>query len=55
MMICRWLPRTAKSKMTTKSREYLFGNSIRVAAQRAAEARKEADQLASARRGTLRG
>jgi hypothetical protein len=32
--------------MTTKSREYLYGNSIRVAAERAAEARREADQLA---------
>ena len=32
--------------MTTKSREYLYGNSIRVAAERASEARREADQLA---------
>lgn len=32
--------------MTTKSREYLFGSSIRMAAGRAAEARREADQLA---------
>jgi hypothetical protein len=32
--------------MTTKSREYLFGNSIRAAADRAAEARRQADQLA---------
>jgi hypothetical protein len=32
--------------MSTKSREYLFGSSIRLAARRAAEARKEADQLA---------
>jgi hypothetical protein len=32
--------------MTTKSREYLFGSSIRVAAERAADARREADQLA---------
>ena len=32
--------------MTTKSREYIYGSSIRVAAERAAEARREADQLA---------
>jgi hypothetical protein len=32
--------------MSTKSREYLFGTSIRHAAERAAEARKEADKLA---------
>src|SRR5689334_2839766 len=32
--------------MTTKSREYLFGSSIRAAAERAAAARREADQLA---------
>jgi hypothetical protein len=32
--------------MTTKSREYLYGNAIRVAAERAEEARREADQLA---------
>ena len=32
--------------MTTKSREYLFGTTIRIAAERAAEARKEADKLA---------
>jgi len=31
--------------MTTKAREYLFGHSIRIAAERAAAARKEADQL----------
>lgn len=32
--------------MTTKSREYLYGNSIRMAAERAREARKAADKLA---------
>ena len=32
--------------MTTKSREYLFGSSIRVAAERAAAARRGADELA---------
>ena len=32
--------------MSTKSREYLDGSDIRIAAERAAEARKKADQLA---------
>jgi hypothetical protein len=32
--------------MTTKSREYLFGSSVRAAAERAAAARKQADRLA---------
>jgi len=32
--------------MGTKSRESIYGNSIRASAQRAAEARKEADKLA---------
>ena len=32
--------------MTTKSREYLYGNSIRMAAERAKEARKKSDKLA---------
>lgn len=32
--------------MSTKSREYLFGTTIRHSAERAAEARKEADRLA---------
>lgn len=32
--------------MTTKSREHLFGSSIRAAAESAAKARREADQLA---------
>jgi hypothetical protein len=32
--------------MTTKSREYQFGTTIRIAAERAAESRKEADKLA---------
>lgn len=32
--------------MSTKSRQYLFGTSIRHAAERAAAARKEADKLA---------
>src|SRR6201995_2928440 len=32
--------------MSTKSREYLFGATVRMAAQRAREARKEADKLA---------
>src|SRR4051812_28079339 len=32
--------------MSTKSREYLFGSSIRASAERAAAARKEADRLA---------
>jgi hypothetical protein len=32
--------------MTTKSREYLYGSSIKAAAEAAAKARKEADSLA---------
>lgn len=32
--------------MSTKSREYLFGMTIRMSAERAKEARKEADKLA---------
>ena len=32
--------------MSTKSREYLFGATVRAAAERAAEARKKADKLA---------
>jgi hypothetical protein len=32
--------------MSTKSREYLFGMTIRVSEERAKEARKEADRLA---------
>jgi hypothetical protein len=32
--------------MTTKSRESIYGSSIRAKAERAAEARKEADKLA---------
>ncbi|MEH2596875.1 LmbE family N-acetylglucosaminyl deacetylase [Bradyrhizobium sp. AZCC 1577] len=32
--------------VTTKGREHLFGSSVRAAAERAAEARKAADQLA---------
>jgi len=32
--------------MTTKSREHLFGSTIHMAAERATEARREADQLA---------
>ena len=32
--------------MTTKSREYPFGTTIRASAERAQEARKEADRLA---------
>jgi hypothetical protein len=32
--------------MSTKSREYLFGATVRMSAQRAKEARKEADRLA---------
>jgi hypothetical protein len=32
--------------MTTKSREYIYGSSIRAKAERAAEARREADKLA---------
>lgn len=32
--------------MTTKSREYLFGTTIKMSAERAAHARKEADRLA---------
>ena len=32
--------------MTTKSREYLYGNSVRISAERADQARREADQLA---------
>jgi hypothetical protein len=32
--------------MGTKSREYIYGSTIRASAERAAEARKEADRLA---------
>ncbi|WFU77254.1 MULTISPECIES: hypothetical protein [unclassified Bradyrhizobium] len=32
--------------MTTKSREYLFGTTVRVLAERARDARKDADILA---------
>lgn len=32
--------------MSTKSREYLYGTSIRISAERAKDARKEADRLA---------
>jgi hypothetical protein len=32
--------------MTTKSRESIYGSSVRAAAERATEARKEADRLA---------
>lgn len=32
--------------MTTKGREYLFASSVRAAAERAAEARRQADRLA---------
>jgi hypothetical protein len=32
--------------MTTKSRESIYGSSIRAAAERAAHARKQADRLA---------
>ena len=32
--------------MTTKSRQYLFGATVRAAAERAAKARREADKLA---------
>jgi hypothetical protein len=32
--------------MTTKSRESIYGSSIRASAERAKEARKEADRLA---------
>ena len=34
--------------MTTKSRQHLFGATVRAAAERAAKVRKEADQLACA-------
>ena len=34
--------------MSTKSREYLFGSTIRASAEKAKEARKQADQLACA-------
>ena len=36
------------SRMVSKSRETLYGSSVRAAAERAAEARKEADRLAVA-------
>jgi hypothetical protein len=39
-------PGRCSAGMTTKSREHLFGSSVRVAAERAAKARREADQLA---------
>jgi hypothetical protein len=32
--------------MSTKSREYMYGTTIRMSAERAKEARKEADRLA---------
>ena len=38
--------RTHPSRMGTKSRETIYGASVRAAAERATEARKEADQLA---------
>jgi hypothetical protein len=45
---CR--PRTRRahslSAMGTKSREYIYGSSIRASAERAAEARRQADRLA---------
>ena len=47
--ICSGLPRRRApailSRMGTKSRETIYGASIRAAAERAAEARKEADRL----------
>jgi hypothetical protein len=47
--ICSGLPRCRApailSRMGTKSRETIYGASIRAAAERAAEARKEADRL----------
>src|SRR5262245_35876541 len=45
-MICA-TPAIAEScGMTTRSREYLYGNAIRMSEERAREARKEADKLA---------
>ena len=40
------VPRRILSRMGTKSRETIYGGSIRAAAERATEARKEADRLA---------
>jgi len=40
------LPAALEYGMTTKSREHLYGIAIRMAAERAKEARKEADRLA---------
>ena len=39
-------PTTRRIAMGTKSRERLYGTSVRIAAERAAEARREADKLA---------
>ena len=48
--ICSGLPvprgRRILSRMGTKSRETIYGASVRAAAERATEARKEADRLA---------
>jgi hypothetical protein len=43
---CACLPRAHPPAMSTRSREYLFGTSIRHAAERATQVRKEADKLA---------
>jgi hypothetical protein len=44
---CQLTPRPAHPlEMTTKSRQRIYGASIRASAQRAKEARKEADRLA---------
>src|SRR5689334_24619426 len=45
-MICAWTWSAESWGMSTKSRQYLYGASVRASAQRAKEARKQADELA---------
>ena len=45
-LACPCVARRILSRMGTKSRETIYGASIRAAAERATEARKEADRLA---------
>ena len=45
-MICDFAAAALQCAMSTKSREYLYGHGIRYSAEKAAQARKEADKLA---------
>src|SRR5215207_3279995 len=45
-MICGLAAAALQFAMSTKSREYLYGHGIRYSAEKAAQARKEADKLA---------